>query len=478
MGARRASRSPRSPREERVTDRSARDVALRIFLAWESSRHTADVLLDRMLARAELPPRDHDLAIELVRGVFRWRGRLDWQLETLVDRPLSDLHPPILWILRLGLYQMTHLDRIPAHAAVSSSVDLAKQYGHRGSAALVNAVLRRAPERIETMVEPDAAEDPVGHLAARTSHPRWILERWLKRFGFAGTLRLAARNNERPQVTLRALGDRASAEDLIADLRDLGVEAVPGLYVPETVRIPGGWHPRLREILDAGIAIVQDEGAALVAVASRPVPGAAVLDVCAAPGGKAIHFALLCGEASVVAADRSLERLRNMKPPALLAENVSFHFLVADGRHPAARSGFSRVLVDAPCTNTGVLGRRPDAKWRREAADLSRLSRLQGEILDASRELASVGGLLVYSTCSLESEENEDVIRAYLERHPSDNLLPAGDVLPEEVVRGDFLCTNPAKDPIDGAFAAVIQPKSRSFPVMHPPKGADRAASS
>jgi 16S rRNA (cytosine967-C5)-methyltransferase len=462
-----------------VTDRGARDVALRIFLAWDSSRHTADVLLDRLLARAELQARDHDLVIELVRGVFRWRGRLDWQLGTLVDRPLSDLHPPIRWILRLGLYQLTHLDRIPAHAAVSSAVDLAKRYGHRGSAALVNAVLRHAPERIEGLVEPDAALDPVGHLAARTSHPHWILERWLKRFGFAGTLRLAARNNERPQVTLRALGDRASADDLIADLRELGVQAEPGLYVPETVRVPTGWHPRLREILEAGIAIVQDEGAALVAVASRPVPGASVLDVCAAPGGKAIHFALLCGRAHVVAADRSLERLRVVRPPPFLAENVSFHFLVADGRQPATRHKFSRVLVDAPCTNTGVLGRRPDAKWRRGAADLSRLSRLQGEILDASRDLVSVGGLLVYSTCSLESEENEEVIRAYLERHPSDTLLPAGEVLPEEVVRGDFLCTNPAKDPIDGAFAAVIQPKTRSFPMIHhPPKEAESAASS
>lgn len=477
MGSRCAPAFRRKARGERVKE-GARDVALRVFLAWDGSRQTADVLLDRFLARARLPPRDHDLAIELVRGVFRWRGRLDWQLETLVDRPLAELHPPILWILRAGLYQSAHLDRIPPHAAVSSSVDLAKRYGHRGSAALVNAVLRRAPERIEEMVEPDAAKDPVGHLSARTSHPRWILERWLKRFGFAGTLRLAARNNERPQMTLRALGDRAGADDLLADLRGLGIEAEPGLYIPETVRIPGGWHPRLREILDAGIAIVQDEGAALVAVASRPIPGASVLDVCSAPGGKAIHFGLLCGEANVVAADRSLERLRLVRLPPLVSEKVKFQFVVADGRYPATRGPFSRVLVDAPCSNTGVLGRRPDAKWRREAADLHRLSRLQGEILDASREMVSVGGLLVYSTCSLEPEENEAVIQAYLERHPSDTLLPASDVLPEEVVRGEFLCTNPTKDPIDGAFAAVIQPKSRSFPMINPPKEAARAPSS
>jgi 16S rRNA (cytosine967-C5)-methyltransferase len=444
----------------------AREVALRVFLEWDASRHTADALLAKALESTELAPRDHDLAFELVRGVFRWRGRLDWQLAALVHRPLDDLHPPILWTLRLGLYQLEHLDRVPAHAAVATSVELAKRYGHKGSAALVNAVLRAAPKKLGNLAEPDAAADPAGHLAARTSHPRWILERWLARYGFARTLRLAARATERPALTLRAVGERASAADLLADLRAAGIRAEPGLMVPETVRIEGGWHPRVREILDAGLALVQDEGAALVAIVARPHEGASILDVCAAPGGKAMHVAQLGGASFVVAADVSYERLRRLDAARRRTERAGMHLLVADGRRPATRGGFSRVLVDAPCTNSGVFARRPDAKWRRAPEDLPRLARLQGELLDASRGQVGPGGLLVYSTCSLEPEENEEVIRGYLERHPSDSLVSARDVLPEELCRGEFLCTNPSELPIDGTFAAVLRPGGKSFPTI------------
>ncbi len=447
----------------------AREVALRVFLAWDSSRATADALLTKALDAAQLSGRDHDLAFELVRGVFRWRGRLDWQLASLVHRPLDDLHPPILWTLRLGLYQLEHLDRVPAHAAVATSVDLAKRYGHRGSASLVNAVLRAAPTKLARLQEPDAAADPAGHLAARTSHPRWILERWLARYGFAATLRLAARGTERPALTLRPAGDRASAADLLADLRGAGVHAEPGLIVPETIRLPDGWHPHVREILEAGLARVQDESAALVALVARPHAGASILDVCAAPGGKALAVAQLCGDAFAVAADASRERLKRLEVTRRRTEHKGVHLLVADGRRPATRGGFSRVLVDAPCTNTGVFGRRPDAKWRRTPEDLVRLARLQGELLDASRGQVGPGGLLVYSTCSLEPEENDDVIQGYLDRHPSDSLVPASEVMPAELCRGEFLCTNPSALPIDGTFAAVIRPRGKSFPTIPRP---------
>lgn len=466
MAARRTSAGRRDARGRALVKQGAREVALRVFLEWDASRLTADALLAKALESAALSPRDHDLVFELVRGVFRWRGRLDWQLAFLVHRPLDDLHPPILWILRLGLYQLEHLDRVPAHAAVATSVDLAKRYGHKGSASLVNAVLRAALAKLASLVEPDAATDPAGHLAARTSHPRWILERWLARWGFAATLRLAARGTEHPTLTLRAAGDRASASDLLADLRDAGVRAEPGVVVPEAIRIPDGWHPRIRELLDAGLAVVQDEGAALVAIVARPHGGASILDVCAAPGGKAIHIAQLVPESFVVAADVSRERLRRLDATRRRTECWGLHLLVADGRRPATRGGFSRVLVDAPCTNSGVFARRPDAKWRRTPEDLPRLVRLQSDLLDASRSQVGPGGLLVYSTCSLEPEENEGVIRGYLERHPSDSLVPAGDVLPAALCRGEFLCTNPSELPVDGTFAAVIRPGGRSFPTM------------
>jgi 16S rRNA (cytosine967-C5)-methyltransferase len=434
---------------------SARRVALETFLEWDASRESADAILDRRLD--ELRGKDRDLAAELVRGVFRWRGRLDWQLAALVDRPLESLDPSVLWILRLGLYQIDHLDRVPVHAACDTAVELAKRCAPRGASGLVNAVLRRAPAALPDLVEPDAAEDPAGHLEARTSHPRWLLERWLKRRGFRRTLALAAANTRRPSLTLRAASPRVEPLDLLEDLRGQGVEAEPGLVLPDFLRLPGGWNPVVRGLLESGLVVVQDEAAGLVAHVARPFQGASVLDVCAAPGGKAVHLAQLTG-GTVLAADASPARARRIREAAARLDLTGLRVIAADGRHPATAATFSRVLVDAPCTNTGVLGKRADARWRRSPEDLERLPALQGALLDAARDRVAPGGLLIYATCSLEPEENEDVIRAYLERHPHDAVLPAGDVLPAELTSGDFYRTDPSSMPLDGAFAAVLRP--------------------
>jgi 16S rRNA (cytosine967-C5)-methyltransferase len=445
---------------------SPRGVALDVFLAWDASRESADILLHGHSQYEGLSPRDRDLAAELVRGVFRWRGRLDWRLAGLVDRPLESLDPPVRWALRLGLYQIDTLDRVPPHAAVHTSVELVKSRGARSAAPFVNAVLRRATREDSQRPEPDAAVDPVGHLEARTSHPAWLLERWLARYGFRKTLALTAAGNRRPSLTLRVASDRVGAVDLLEELRARDVVAQPGELLPDTVRLPGGWHPVLREILESGWAVVQDEAAGLVAHVARPARGLRVLDVCSAPGGKALHFAELCGDVTVVAADRSFRRLEALRTTLERTGVSGIHPIVADGLRPATRGGFGRVLVDAPCSNTGVLARRPDARWRRTPDDVVRLAKLQGELLDASRGQVGPGGLLVYSTCSLEPEENEDVVRAYLQRHPSDALVPADEVLPAELVQGGCLATFPAEHGVDGAFAAAFRPGAASLRVI------------
>jgi len=468
MVARSAAREGRSAGQDlRVSaPRSARALALDVFLEWEASRESADVILSDRLDRTRLPGRDRDLAAELVRGIFRWRGRLDWQLGHLVSRPLPDLDPAIRWILRLGLYQIDRLDRIPHHAAVDTSVELAKVHVNPGAAGLVNAVLRRAPAKVLDLVEPDASEDPLGHLVARTSHPAWLLERWLERRGFRRTLELAAANNEKPALTLRIVSDRVDAENLLADLRGRGVEAEAGRILPDTVRLPGGWDPAVRELLVAGFVVVQDEAAGLVAHVARPAGGLSVLDVCSAPGGKAVQFAALCGDVMIVAADVSARRLRALRQTIARTGEERVHPVAADGLAPATRGGFGRVLVDAPCTNTGVLGKRPDARWRRRPEDIPRLATLQGQLLDAARSQVGPGGLLVYSTCSLEPEENEDVVRDYLNRHPGDVVVPADEVLPDELVSDGCLRIEPHTHGTDGAFAAAIRPGGGSLRVF------------
>ena len=456
MGARRTAEGRRSAGRLKKTPR---ETALAVFLAWDETRETADGLLAARFAQDGLSLRDRDLAAELVRGIFRWRGRLDWQLAHLVDRPLETLDGSVLWVLRLGLYQLDRLDRVPTHAAVDTSVELAKRSAGVGAAGLVNAVLRRATRDLADLIEPDAAVDPIGHLVARASHPAWILERWLARWGFRKTLALAAAGNRKPSLTLRVVSDRVDAADILSDLRARGIDAQAGSVLPDTVRLPDGWHPDVRDMLEGGLCVVQDEAAGLVAHVARPARGVRVLDVCAGLGGKALHFAQLCGDAEVVACDLSARRLGALARATerVRPNGATFRFVVADGTRPATRGGFARVLVDAPCTNTGVLGRRADARWRRQPEDVPRLAELQGRLLDASRAQVGPGGLLVYSTCSLEPEENEGVIESYLARHPSDALLSAEDVLPAELVSGGCLRTDPVDHGVDGAFAATLK---------------------
>ncbi|MEE8468774.1 MAG: 16S rRNA (cytosine(967)-C(5))-methyltransferase RsmB [Planctomycetota bacterium] len=445
---------------------SARRLALEVFLAWDSGRESADALFGRHPAVSRLESRDRELAHAMVRGVFRWRGRLDWQLSHLVTRPLPDLDASVRWTLRLGLYQLEHLDRVPDHAAVDTSVELAKKFCPRGASGMVNAVLRRAKSVVADLVEPDASENPAAHLVARTSHPEWLLERWLSRYGFRRTLQLAASNNEKPSLTLRVASDRVEAVDLIEGLRAHGAQAEPGNLLPDTVRLPGGWHPALTDILESGLAVVQDEAAGLVAHVARPAGGLRVLDVCAAPGGKTLHFAELCGDAVVVAADLSPSRLGALRQTIERTAVKGIYPIAADGHRPATRGGFGRVLVDAPCSNTGVLGRRADARWRQTLENVERLARLQLELLESARAQVGTGGLLVYSTCSLEPEENADVVRTYLERHPSDELVSAGEVLPDELVQDGCLQTHPVDHGVDGAFAATFRPAGKAFEVL------------
>lgn len=464
MGTRSQAGKRRSTGRDRLKPGFAsRRLALEVFLAWDVSRESADALLAGHSGRRRLSERDRDLAAELVWGTFRWRGRLDWRLSHLVRRPLEEVELALLWILRLGLFQSEQLDRVPTHAIVDTSVELAKRFSSRGGAALVNAVLRRATSGEEAPAEPDAAEDPLGHLVARTSHPRWLLERWLERYGFRRTLQLTAENNRKPSLTLRVASDRVGVEDLLGELGRQGVAARPGEFLPDTVRLPDGWHPACRDLLESGLVVVQDEAAGMVSYVARPAGGLRVLDVCAAPGGKTLHFAALCGDARIVAADVSWRRIRSLAQSLERTGIAGVAPVVADGLRPVTRGGFGRVLVDAPCSNSGVLGRRPDARWRRTEKDVMRLAKLQGELLEAARGQVGPGGVLVYSTCSLEPEENENVIAHYLQRHPGDAIVPADDLLPAEVVTNGFLATNPAEHEVDGAFAAAIRPGGADF---------------
>ncbi|HET8654586.1 MAG TPA: 16S rRNA (cytosine(967)-C(5))-methyltransferase RsmB [Longimicrobiaceae bacterium] len=409
-------------------------------------------LLDRALARQStaLDTRGRAWVRELLYGVYRLRGRLDSRLAPRVHGGLDSLQPDVLDVLRLGAYQLLEMGGVPPYAAISQSVELARWAGVGRAAGLVNGVLNAVQRRRDEPLP--AATDLLSHLTTWGSHPAWLVERWLARFGPEETRALVEADNSRPGLCLRPVG--VSTTEALERLRAAGIEAEAVSISPDSVRVIS--PAPVDEILAAVPAVVQDPAAALVVRYAAPPRGAVVLDLCAAPGGKALGLAERAG--LVVAADLSAGRLRR------LGENVDRLGLggrvapvVADARWPPFRPA-DVVLVDAPCTGTGTLRRHPDGRWRVQPEDLAALAALQREILDAAAPLVRPGGYLVYSTCSLEPEENATQVEDFLARHPGFEPAPEHGSVDVSVLDGrGFLRVLPQRHAVDGAFAARLR---------------------
>ncbi|MGH7457815.1 MAG: 16S rRNA (cytosine(967)-C(5))-methyltransferase RsmB [Longimicrobiaceae bacterium] len=412
-------------------------------------------LLDRSLARRvdPLPERERGWTRELVYGTLRLRGRLDFLLGRVVRGGLSRLQPDVLEVMRLGAYQLLEMGSVPAYAAISQSVELARAAGVGHATGLVNAALRAlAREGGGIDAFPPFEQDPVGHLVHYGSHPEWLVKRWVARWGAEEAAGIVGRNNRRPAVFLRPVG--VSPEEARARLAERGIDSRPPLIEAAGCL----WlddASRVAEALAAVPAVVQDPSAALVVRYASVPPGARVVDLCAAPGGKA---AGLAGEGRrVVAADLSLRRLGRVR------ENVSRLSLqravfpvCADGRTPPFRQ-VDAVLLDAPCTGTGTLARHPDGKWRLGEHSSGELAGLQRELLAGAAEVVRPGGLLLYATCSLEEEENEAQVSGFLAEHQDFRVEPPGR-FPADLLDGCGLLTLlPQRSGTDGSFAARLR---------------------
>jgi len=411
-------------------------------------------LADRALdaAAARLDPRDRAWTQELVYGTFRLRGRIDHMLGTLLRDGITSVEPDVLDVLRLGAYQLLEMGSVPPYAAVSQSVELARMAGAGRVSGLVNGVLQNLQRRGEGIRFPDLGPDPAGHLSTWGSHPRWLVERWVERWGADGARALVEADNLRPELYIRPLG--ISTDEARARLGEAGVASEPVEFSPDSLRILP--PATAAEALAAVPAVVQDPAAALVVRYAHVPEGAAVIDLCAAPGGKALGMA---GRAAhVAAADLSHRRLRRVaENAARVGWGSRIGAVVADGRTPPFRES-DAVLLDAPCTGTGTFRRHPDGRWRVDAGDLAALVALQAELLDAAAALVKPGGLLVYSTCSLEREENEERVEDFLARHPQFSADPPAGVVPPEVLdAAGRLCVLPQRQGVDGAFAARLR---------------------
>lgn len=397
---------------------------------------------------------------EYVAGVTRWRRWLDFLLAAFYRGPFEEMERPLKIILRIGLYDLLFL-RTPAHAAVHENVELAKQEVRRGAAGLVNGILRSIDRQRDDLPEPDTG-DVAEDLAIRHSHPTWIVRRWVERFGPEATRALLVWNNRRPVYGLRVNTRRTAPEAFQAQLDAHEVAWSPSPYLDDFVRVKrlqpvlqAGW-------LDAGQCAVQDESAGLIVRLLDPQPGETIADTCAAPGGKTLYAAeRMNGEGTIYAADVNERRL-NLVCEAAEAHGVAdmIHLHAADLRDWAASPEApqaDRVLLDAPCSGLGVLSKRADLRWQRDPKDLKELATLQDALLDAAARLVRPGGLLVYSTCTIEPEENRQRVEAFLERHEDFALDPAAPYVPEAVTDGDYLATLPHEHGIDGAFGARLR---------------------
>ena len=458
----------------------ARQIAFEILQRVETADAFAADLLHARLSEASAPRKREDaaLATELTLGVLRWQRLLDFLLERYAGRRVTDFDLEVLLALRLGLYQLRFLSRVPARAAVHESVELVK-WARKGSAArLVNAVLRRASsekesavnaplEQIEQQLPPDL---PLAErLGILYSHPTWMVERWLQFFGAARTKALLEADNRPAHVTCTLL-DSAHAERAISSLREAGLSIEPGRLLRSAWATRGG-DPADTEAFRRGWISIQDEASQLVALLLDADSSRSVLDLCAAPGGKTAVLAHAAGPQSlVVAADRHLHRLRAMKTNLNRLGVTNVHLLALDATAPLPlAANFDRILVDAPCSGTGTLSRNPEIRWRLGPNDLADFHRRQVALLSSALDRLAPGGRLVYSTCSLEPEENEQVVAEVLQGRRDIRracgvgvaaLKPhlAPGVNPNELFDAEEnFRTSPPEHQTDGFFAAILE---------------------
>ena len=443
---------------------SVRKTATEILLKVDVRRAYGDVLLHHAQDGAALDDRDRRLLTELVYGTLRWRGRLDAELKTLTRRPLEKTDPFLLNLLRLSLYQLRFLDKIPAYAIINEAVALAKAQERARASGFVNAVLRSALRDKGELPAPEPKPASLATFAAYWSHPVWLVKKWLEMFGAEETTALLEASNQPAPLILRANALKGTREELLNLFRHHGIEAAPAPWSPQGIMLQSRSLVGQLPGFDSGHFQVQGEASQLVAFLLGPQPGERVLDACAAPGGKTTHIAELMGDiGEVTATDISTTGLKKIAENAGRLGLRSIKTIAADFDKPfqrTAREPYDRVLVDAPCSGLGTLRSHPEIKWQRSEKDIARLAQLQRRFLTRAASLLRPRGTLVYSTCTLTREENESVIEDFLANHQGFVLDEATEYLPEQaksMAQSRYFLALPHRHNTDGFFAARMR---------------------
>lgn len=448
--------------------KSAHDVrrlATEILVKVETRKAYSDILLDRALRSSGLSRRDSALLTEITYGTLRWRGRIDARLNPLIRRPLESTDPFLRNLLRITLYQILFLDRVPDYAAVNAAVDLAKLHGGGHAGGFINAVLRGYLRRKENqeLPKPDPETAELSSISEYWSHPQWLVKHWRDYLGASEVAVLLQANNQEASLVLRANALRTTREDLLQLLWREGIDATPTRWSPQGITLrssaPVDQLPGFRD----GLFQVQSEASQLVSYLLTPQSVARVLDACAAPGGKTTHLAeLMQDRGEIIATDTSRRGLHKIEENAERLGLSSIRTAIADASKASPENGslYDRILVDAPCSGLGTLRSHPEIKWNRNEADLNRLSDLQQTIVARVATRLKPGGVLVYSTCTLTPHENEEVVQKFLQNYDNFILEDAAAYLPEpakNLVQNGYFMTWPHRHDMDGFFAARLR---------------------
>jgi 16S rRNA (cytosine967-C5)-methyltransferase len=434
-----------------------RQVAVQLLTTAERGGHFMDHEMEKMLMREALSRRDRALVTTIVNGVTRMRSRLDYEIAAFFQKDYERAPVLLKNILRMAFYQSEFLDRVPEYAIISESVLLAKKYFGEARGSLVNAILRERQRRPVSWPPLEVMAADLNLLAAFLSHPRWLMERWLSRMPLDEVVALCDANNRVPAVTLRVVRPERNAAEFEQHTRTwrIAVEKLP--EAPYFFRLLGWMNLNSLAAIRQGLCVVQDVSAGLAGRLMAARDGEQIYDLCAAPGGKAVLMAE--SGATVTAVEINLPRVQLIEEasarvgvPVLVKQTdaTSFQAEPADG-----------VLVDAPCSGFGVLAKRADLRWQRRPEDIAQLQTLQRRLLENAARLVKPGGRLVYSTCTIEPEENEMMVREFLRQHDEFTVVSAADfVAPSFCDREGFIRTLPHVHGIDGSFAARLQRRS------------------
>lgn len=434
-----------------------RGLAVKILNRVERTDAYLNRLLDNEMKNTELEGPDKALLYEIVHGVIRWMGRLDWILNGFYKGTFSKAIPNLKNGLRVALYQILFLDRVPDYAAVNEAVEFVKKLQGAKPAGLTNAVLRNIIRNKDGIRYPNPDEDLIGYLSAYYSHPSWMVKRYLQRFGRVETEELLNANNEKPYLTLRLNALRSQPDEFKSLLESVHLQYNAGRYLPEFFKLQNLTNITAWEYFTRGYFNIQDESAGLACRMLKVSDDMRVLDLCAAPGGKTAYIsALMHDKGKIVAIDRYDSRLKILRRNMQRLGLKSIHTIETDALNYNDKP-FDRVLADVPCMGSGTLSKKPDIKWKKDIFDLRGLNDLQYNLLCKAGSLVKSGGVVVYSTCSIEPEENFSIVERFLSDNNNFKLESAKGKFPDDILdEHGCIQTYPHRHKMDGAFAAKL----------------------